>query len=75
MSLVLLVSHITHLHSLHCCWSGIVFACADLKGTATEAAEWSQGGSLNLKIIKLPVNELIELESLLSPRKDSQPAY
>ena len=45
MSLVSLFSDIMHLHSLHCCWSGTVFACVDLKETGAEAAEWSQGGS------------------------------
>lgn len=45
MSLVSQVSHIMHLHSPHCCWSGTVFACVDLKETGAGAAEWSQGGS------------------------------
>ena len=45
-----LASHIMHLHSLHYCWTGIVFACADLKEIAAEVAEWSQEGSLNLII-------------------------
>ena len=55
--LVFLASHIMHLHSLHYCWTGIVFACADLKEIAAEVAEWSQEGSLNLIIrSKAPVN-------------------
>lgn len=45
MSLVSLVSHTMHLHSLRCCWFGTFFACVDLKETGVEAAEWSQGGS------------------------------